>query len=351
VILPGRCRGGTIAILANALVALVLFAGTHALAVGAAENGGTFAWPWSGDVVLVSAGLLFLGLGFLLPLHGGLLNLGIHAQFLVGYCVGAAVAHAGIGAPAGQAALSLLAAVGAGAVTGLLIGWLKQRFAIHEVLSGLLLGAALVPLARVMAVDRITPAALTIELGALRAPLGWGQDAALPASVVLTWGILLISASLVIGLLFSYTLRNTVVGFAIRTVGANPFAAAATGLDVERVQFLLLGAGGACAGLAGSLQLWTQPAVALERWPFPLGFAGLAVAFLGLGSVRGALLSALLLAAWLNTPGASVVLEEPAYGAAVAALLLLPAFWVLPRIQPEEGAPRSLWRTRHREPT
>jgi simple sugar transport system permease protein len=351
VILPGRCRGGRYQILANLCVVLALFAGTHALALGSVDADSA-AWmaPWSGDVVLVGAGLLFLGLAFLLPLHGGLLNFGIHAQFLVGYSVGAAIARAGFVDPAAQAGLALVGAVVAGAATGALIAWLQQKFAIHEILSGLLLGAAFMPLARSLAIDRITPAALTIDWNALGGPLRWAPDLGLPPSLVLTWGILLLSAALVIGLLFAYMLRNAVGGFLVRTVGANPFAAAATGVDVERVQFLLLSAGGACAGLTGALQLWTQPAVALERWPFPLGFAGIAVAFLGLGSVRGALVSALVLAAWLNTPGAAAVLTNPGWGTAFAALLLAPALWVLPRLQPEQGAPRAVWRTRHREP-
>jgi simple sugar transport system permease protein len=351
VILPGRCRGGKIAILANAALVIVLFAGTHALALGTVDlNPAAWATPWTGDVVLVSAGLLFLGLAFLLPLHGGLVNLGIHAQFLVGASVAAAIARAGYADPGAGVGLALLAAIAAGAATGLLIAWLKQRFAIHEMLSGLLLSAALVPVARSLVVDRVTPASLTIDLGALGAPLSLPSNLGLPPAFVLTWGILLLSIALVIGFLFSYFLRNAVGGFLVRTVGANPFAAAATGVDVERVQLWLLTAGGACAGLTGALQLWTQPAVALERWPFPLGFAGMAVAFLGLGSVRGALLSALVLAAWLNTPGAAAVLQHPGWGGVIAALLLAPALWILPRLQPEAGAPRAVWRTRHREP-
>ncbi len=350
-ILPGRCRGGKLQLLGNALVVLALFAGTHALALGSVDlNPAAWAAPWTGDVVLVSAGLLFLGLAFLLPLHGGLLNLGIHAQFLVGYSVGALIARGGMVDPAAQAWLALLAGVLAGGATGLVMAWLKQKFAIHEVLSGLLLSAAFMPLGRALTVDRVTPPALTIELGAFSAPLQFAPGLSLQPSFVLTWGILLLSAALVIGLLFAHVLRNAVVGFAVRATGANPLAAVATGVEVERVQLALLGIGGACAGLTGALQLWTQPAIMLERWPFPLGFAGMAVAFLGLGSVRGALVAALVLAAWLNTPGAAAVLQHPGWGAAITLVLLSPALWVLPRLQPEQGAPRSIWRTRHREP-
>ena len=59
---------------------------------------------------------------------------------------------------------------------------------------------------------------------------------------------------------------------------------------------------------------------------------------------------ALVLAGWLNTPGAAAVLQHPGWGAVITLVLLSPALWVLPRLQPEQGAPRSIWRPRHREP-
>jgi general nucleoside transport system permease protein len=139
-------------------------------------------------------------------------------------------------------------------------------------------------------------------------------------------------------------------GFELRAVGANPRAAVAAGVDVDAMQTLMIAAGGACAGLTGALQLWTDPAVALERWPVPLGFAGITVAFLGGGYLRGALISAIVLAVWLNTPGVAAALSSPAWGGAMAFLLVLPAFWNLPRLMPDQGAPRAIWRTRHREP-
>lgn len=348
-IVPGRCRAGRREIVANLVVVILLFAGTQAIARGALDlDPTTWSAPWSGDVVLVFAGLLFLGLGFLVPLQAGMLNLGIHAEFLAGFSVAALIARSGI-VPAAQAGIGLLAAATAGALIGFVIAWIKQRFAIHEILSGLLLGASFVPLARALSVERVTPPALTIELSALEQPLRWAPGLRLPPNLVLAWGILLLVLSIALALLFSHFMRASVRGFELRTSGANPLAAQATGTDVDGIQRMMMAAGGACAGVTGAFQLWTSPAVALERWPFPLGFAGVAVALLGLGSARGAILSALILAAWINTPSASVVLAEPAYGAAIAALLVLPVLWVLPRLLPDAGAPRAIWRTRHRE--
>jgi simple sugar transport system permease protein len=349
-VIPGRCRAGWLAIAANVFLLVVLFGGTHLLYVGAGGTAAPLPGLWSSDLILVAAGLLFLGLGFLLPLHAGLMNVAIHAQFLAGFAVGSLIARYLAIAPGAQAGLGLLAGAAAGAFTGVLVAWLKRRFAIHEILGGLLLAAALTPVARALAVAPVSPPALTIELGALATPLSWAPGLKLPPSFVLGWSLLLLSVGLLAGLFASHFLRASVKGFELRSVGSNPLAAVASGVDVDSIQMLMMALGGACAGLTGALQLWTEPAVALERWPFPLGFAGLTIAFLGAGYFRGSLIAALALAVWLNTAAARAVLGDAGLGTVCAVLLVLPALWVIPRLFPDQGAPRAIWRTRHREP-
>jgi hypothetical protein len=125
-------------------------------------------------------------------------------------------------------------------------------------------------------------------------------------SFVLAWGILLLSTGLALGFTASHLLRASVRGFELRAVGASPLAAVAAGVDVDAMQTLMAALGGACAGLVGALQLWSDPAIALERWPVPLGFAGITVALLGAGHLRGAIAAARGARVWLNTPGVPV---------------------------------------------
>lgn len=348
--IPGRCRGGRWTLVANVLAFAALAIGTQILARGSAGwNPAAWSAPWTGDVILVMAGLLLLGLGFLLPLHAGVLNLGIHAQFLAGFAVAAAIARAGALDPAARAGLALLAGAGAGALAGAAMIWLRRRFAVHEILSGLLLSGAMVPVARALSIAPTTPPALAFDLTNLPAPLRWAPGLGLGPHFVLTWGILLLSLAILMSLVFARVLRASAPGFDLRMVGSNPLAAVAAGVEVDRVQLSMLAIGGACAGLTGALQLWTQPAVALERWPVPLAFAGVTIALYGMGSIRGVLIASALFAAWINAPGTLVVLGRPEWAAAVAALLILPVLWNLPRLLPDQGAPRALWRTRHRE--
>ena len=348
--IPGRVRGGWGAAAANAAAFLLLALGTQILARQASPwDPSAWAAPWTGDVILVLATLLFLGLAFTMPLHAGVVNLGIFAQFLAGFSVAALVARNASIDPGARAGLALLAGAGAGALVGAAILWLKWRFAVHEILSGLLLGGALAPWARAVSQAPSSLPALTFEAAAFHGAPPFAPGLGLGHPVTLAGGILLLAFGVLVAAAFAHVLRASALGFDLRIVGSNPLAAVAAGVNVDQVQLGLLTAGGACAGLSGALQLWTHPSVALERWPFPLAFAGITIAVYGLGSVRGILVASILFAIWLNVPGTLVSLGDPRWGAAVAALLLLPALWILPRLLPDQGAPRALWRTRHRE--
>ncbi len=348
---PGRCRAGRREIFANAVALLVLIVGSQVLSRGSLPwSPAAWATPWSGDIVLVTAGLLFLGLGFLTPLHAGMVNFALYAQFLAGFALATAVTGATAIDPAARAGLALLAGAAAGALAGVLVVWLRRRYAVHEILSGLLLAGALLPLARATAVAPSAPPALTLQLSLLTDPLHLGPALALPRRLVLAWGILLLSLVLAVAVLLAHFLRSSARGLELRVLGANPLAAIAAGVDVDRMQFLTMAVGGACGGLCGALQLWTQSAVALERWPLPLALAGLTLVCYSLGSLRGLVVVAAIFTAWLTAPGTMAVLSVPGFAALVALLLVLPALWILPRPAPDQGAPRSAWRTRHREP-
>jgi len=348
-VIPGRIRGGWPPWVGNAVAFLLLAAGTQAIArQGTPWDPAAWAAPWSGEVILALGTLLFLGLAFTMPLHAGVLNVGIYAQFLAGFAVAGAVGRMTAIDPWARAGLAALAGAAAGAVLGALILVLKRRFAVHEVLSGILLGGVLAPVARAMPLAHSRLPALAVEPAA-SGMRPWTAGLGLPTHAVMAGAVTVLLLGILIALAFAHVLRASSPGFDLRIVGTNPLAAVAAGVDVDRAKRLTLIAGGACAGLTGALQLWTNSSSTLERWPVPLAFAGITVAAYGMGSIRGVLLSTALFAAWLCLPGTPVFLGDPAWSAAVAALLFLPALWVLPRLLPDQGAPRALWRTRHRE--
>ena len=348
--IPGRVRGGWRVVAANALAFLLLVVGTQLLARQSSPwDPSAWAAPWTGDVVLVLATFLFLGLSVTMPLHAGVVNLGVYAQFLAGFAAAAAIAHSSALDPGARVPLGVLAGGGAGALTGVVILWLRERFAVHDILSGLLLGGALAPVARAFSLAPAALPALTFGATPYQGAPPWAPGIGLGNEALLTGGVALLLVGILIALSFGHVLRASAPGFELRIVGSNPLAAVAAGVDVDEAQLWMLGAGGACAGLAGALQLWTHVSPALERWPVPLAFAGITIAVYGMASIRGVLVASLLFALWLNAPGTLVSLGWPEWSAAVGALLVLPALWTLPRLLPDQGAPRALWRTRHRE--
>jgi len=325
-VIPGRVRAGWGPLLGNVAVFLLLAAGSQLLAPQPVSwDPTTWSWSWS-EGILVLVNLLFLGLAFLVPLHSGVLNLGLYAEFLAGLSVASVIGGISSIDPPVRALLGVLAGAGAGALVGSLLIWLKWRFAVHEVLSGLLLGGALLPLAREM------PAPV----------LGVGPQS------VLAWGIILLMLGVFLSLVFAHFLRASALGMDLRIVGQNPLAAVAAGVNVDAVQLWTLAMGGACAGLVGALGLTTQASTVLY-WPLPLAFAGITIAVFGLGSVRGLFLSSILFALWLHEPGTAGVLADPGLSTLIAAVLVIPVLWTLPRLHPDQGAPRAVWRTRHRE--
>lgn len=319
-------RSGWVPWALNGAAFLLLALGTQMIARQAAPwDPAAWSAPWSGDVILTLATLLFLGVAIVTPLHTGVLNLGVYAQFLAGFAAAAAIARVPSLDPSARGALAALAGALAGGLVGAVIQALKWRFAVHEVLSGLLLGGALQ------------------DASSLAPGLG------MPNAAVVGLGLGVLAFGTFLAVSFAQVLRASVPGFELRIVGSSPHAAVAAGVDVEQAQLYMLVLGGGCAGLAGALQIWTPSSAALERWPLPLAFAGLTIAIYGMGTIRGVLAASVLFAAWLSLPGTPVFLGRPGWSALVAALLLLPALWALPRPRPDQGAPRALWRTRHRE--
>ena len=324
--IPGRVRAGWGPLLGNVAVFLILAAGTQFLAPEPlAWNPSAWSLSWS-EAILVLVNLLFLGLAFLVPLHSGVLNLGVYAQFLAGLSIASWIGSTPSIDPPLRALLAVLAGAGAGALVGIIMVWLKWRFAVHEVLSGLLLGGALLPLAREV------PAP----------PLGIGPQS------VLAWGVILLILGVFLSIVFAHFLRASAPGLDLRIVGSNPLAAVAAGVNVDAMQLSMLAAGGACAGLVGALGLTTPPSSIL-LWPVPAAFAGITMAVYGFGSIRGLFLASILFAAWLHAPGTAAALRDPGLSTLIAALLVIPVLWTLPRLFPDQGAPRAVWRTRHRE--
>lgn len=276
---------------------LMLAIGVAPLVGYAALLGGTFGSAYAlGQVLFRLTPLVLTGLAVAVPLRAGLFNIGAESQVIVGAFACAVV---GAALPAGTPALvavplCLLAAALAGATVGVLLAIGRERFAIHEVISGLL--GTLATRATMVGIGAhfflresvhtapIIAAARLPRLGVFIPSL---------AGSALNLGVVLAGLLLVLVPLWH---ERTATGFLLRALGENEDAVRASGHSPARLRILAMAIGGALGGLASTSFVLGYKYFYEDGFSGGIGFLGLAVAILGRGRPAGILLSALLLA-------------------------------------------------------
>lgn len=198
---------------------------------------------------------LLAALGELLTQRSGVLNVGLEGLMLFG---GTAAFLAA------QAMQSHLAGVGAALAVGALLGLLHAFFSVtlrgDQVVSGMGLW--------------ILSFGLTTYLGSPHTgPLGLER---LPAVLGLSP---FVASAWVLVLAVWFLLFRTGLGLAIRSVGENPAAAAASGVDVHAVRYLCVVAGGTLAGLGGAAYTLSYNPVWNYNFLMGWGFVSLALVF------------------------------------------------------------------------
>jgi len=233
--------------------------------------------------------LIFTGLAVGVGFKAGLFNIGANGQLLWG---GFAAAMVGAAVADQPAILAIPLAVGAGmlagAAWGFIPGALKAYTGAHEVVTTIMLNAIAVITISGLVNDIFKAPGYTF---ARTADVG---NAALPNVFVpgLNLGVLFAFAALPI--IYWLVWRST-IGFEIRTVGANPSAAAYAGMSPRRIIVITMALCGLLAGMAGVLEILgvvgSYPAI----FGTNLGFDGITVALLGRAHPVGILFASLLL--------------------------------------------------------
>ena len=195
--------------------------------------------------------LLLQALAFTIPLTAGKFNIGGEGQLLVG-AIGSAAAGIMFShlPPALLLPLVILAGVVAGALWGLIPGWLLYRFGINEILTTVLLNFVAFSLVNYVATgawrDQAAGHPMTVAIG---------QGGYMPMLLVeppLNAGILL--AIVVAAGVYFYTTR-TVAGYELVATGANPRAAKVFGIKTREMFISSLVIAGAVGGLSGALEV------------------------------------------------------------------------------------------------
>jgi simple sugar transport system permease protein len=258
--------------------------------------GSWYSWQNS---LLRAAPLMLCGLATALPVQAGIITVGNEGAFVVG---GLASAAAGLAAASAPAWLCLTAMCVAGGVAGgawiALAAGLQHYRGINAVISSLLLnyiGIAL--LLQLVEGPMHDPGSLNFP--ATHPIPETHQLGRIPGSRIhygLVFGVIAC-------LLAWFLLERTVWGMKVKTVGGNTRAAKLVGLPLGQIVLTASFLGGACAGLAGMVEVAAIHGRASQAISAGYGYVGVLVAFLARQSPLRILVVSLILGAVLASGG------------------------------------------------
>ncbi len=286
---------------ALALGAGVLFVSGYdvAEALGALVTGAVGSVNANAETLLSATPLLMAALAVAVGLRGGLFNIGVEGQFLMGGLLASWVGFNATFLPGPLlAVVVLLAGVVGGALWAAISGVLKARFGAHEVITTIMLNYIAFKLVS------------WLVRGPLHGPGPIPQTPYLPEASHLP--ILIhdtrLHAGLILALLAAggvwWFLWKTPWGFAVRTVGLNPDAAEYAGIGMKRTMVGTMALSGALAGLAGGVQIaGVDFRLVQEGFSAGYGYDSIAVSLLGLNHPAGIVLAAWLFAALRSGAG------------------------------------------------
>ena len=221
----------------------------------------------------------------------GLFNIGAEGQYIVGMLAAQAVAVCIPSFPF-QWLICLLVAIVAGAIWGGIVGFLKAKYKVSEVVATIMLNYIALYLFRIIAFKM--PAGLTNRTYQT-APL---QSGALLSQFLIKTSNLNIGFFFMIAacLIYWFIMEKTKMGFAFRATGYNKDAARCSGINADSAIASSMAISGAFAGLAGACVLlggaYTTGRIIQGMDNY--GFMGIAVALVGNSRALGIFLAGLL---------------------------------------------------------
>jgi simple sugar transport system permease protein len=245
-----------------------------------------------GNSLATATPLIMTGLSVAFAFRTGLFNIGASGQMLIGGLCATAVGLTLVLPQPLLLALMLLAAFCGGALWGLVPGFLKARFNVHEVVATIMMNwiAYWTVYYTVPAYFKgpylETESRKIPEYASLKVPWLTGI---FEGSYVNLGLFVALAAILVIGVI----LNRTVLGYQLKAAGFNRYASEYAGMNVQRNIILSMTIAGALAGIGGAT-LYVGYASNMQIGVLPShGFDGIAVALLGSNTPIGVLGSAL----------------------------------------------------------
>ena len=270
-----------------------------------------------GFTFFYATNFIFTGLAVAVAFHAGLFNIGGEGQATLGG-LGIALALLNLGFLPGFLLIpvGILAAALFGAAWAFVPGYLQARRGSHIVITTIMFNwLATVLMVYLLGNVLREAGSMSLETRAFPAP---SHIPALHEFFAL-FGVTIPTSQLNLTLLLALAacvavwvlIYRSRLGFAIRTVGANPTAAAYAGISTTRVTVIAMSISGAlAAGLAVNELMGYQHRLLLE-FTAGYGFIGIAVALMGRAHPVGIVFASILFG-MLYQGGAELAFEKPA---------------------------------------
>jgi ABC-type uncharacterized transport system permease subunit len=245
------------------------------------------------DLFVTATPFIAAGLAVALAFKCGLFNIGVEGQLLAGSLATVFVGYSLIGLPPiVHIPLALLAGVAAGGAWGAIPGFLKAFTGAHEVIVTIMLNyVAATMTSYLLSGVMKDPASGAVARTRFIAESARLPDLAPSPDILFHLGVFIaIGAALFIW----WLLYKTTIGYAIRTVGANPHAARYAGISVRGSIVLTMTMAGALGGLAGAIEVTGVNHYHTPGFSVGYGFDSIAIALLGRSSPIGVIPAALL---------------------------------------------------------
>ena len=234
--------------------------------------------------VVYATPLIILGLSVAFSFRTGVFNIGAEGQFVVGSMAACVV---GILVPAPAIVLvplCVLASAVAGAVWGMIVGILKVKWGINEVLSMIMFNWIAFYLSNYIAglpaiksdgnaeaTKNVQEVAMILLPKSVISKLGLCNSA--------NWGIFV---AILLSIFCYVVIEKTTLGFSLKAVGSNRDAAEYAGINVNRAVLTALGISGAMGGIAGAMNLLGMgQRISIFTAQESYGFQGIIAALIG----------------------------------------------------------------------
>ena len=264
-------------------------------------------------VVVYSIPYIVTGLSVAFSFKTGVFNIGAEGQFVVGSMAACVVGILLGNLPkAVLIPLCFVAAMAAGALWGIIVGFLKTKWGINEVLSMIMFNWIAFYLSNFIAG---IPAIHSDGTAEATKNIADNARTLLSKDLIKEWGLCPtanwgIIVAIVATVIIWFIIEKTTLGYRLKAVGANRNAAEYGGISVNRSILTALAISGALAGLAGALQLMGMGSrISVFSSQEGFGFAGIVVALMGCSNPFGVFASGLFYG-WLTYGGSKLNLEH-----------------------------------------